>query len=104
MLDTANPIEHVPARHWESWRDRHAGATIIDVREPHEWLLGTLPGSETIQLAALPRHLDGLDRSTPVLFVCATGARSTTAAAWAMSMGFSTSASLAGGLVALGMA
>lgn len=103
MTTTPNAIEHVPARQWESWRDRH-DAIIIDVREPHEWQMGTLPDARTIPLASLPAHLDELDRDTPVLVVCATGARSTTAAAWLTAMGFAKPASLAGGLVALGMA
>ena len=103
MTNTPNAIEHVPARQWESWRDRN-DAIIIDVREPHEWQMGTLPGAKTIPLASLPAHLDELDRDTPILVVCATGARSTTAAAWLTAMGFHKPASLAGGLVALGMA
>ena len=103
MITNTPTIEHVPARQWESWQQRH-GATIIDVREPHEWALGTLPGSMTIPLASLPVHVGELDPDTPVLIVCATGARSTTAAAWLSAMGFSKPASLAGGLVALGMA
>ena len=103
LTNTPNAIEHVPARQWESWRDKH-DAVIIDVREPFEWARGTLPGSETIPLASLPQHIDGMDRSKPVLLVCATGARSTTAAAWMTAMGFDKPASLAGGLVALGMA
>ncbi len=103
LTNAPNAIEHVPARQWASWRDRH-DAVIIDVREPFEWARGTLPDSLTIPLASLPQHLDELDPATPTLIVCATGARSTTAAAWLMAMGFEKPASLAGGLVALGMA
>ena len=103
MITNTPTIEHVPALHWQTWQQRH-DATILDVREPHEWAMGTLPGSVTIPLASVPAHLDELDRETPVLVVCATGARSTTAAAWLSAMGFSKPASLAGGLVALGMA
>ncbi len=98
-----NTIEHVPAHDWEAWRDEH-GAVLIDVREPTEWATtGTLPGAELISLAGLPAAAEMMDRSTPILIVCATGARSTTAAAWLTSMGFERPASLAGGVVALGM-
>ena len=103
LVNAPNAIEHVPARQWESWRDRN-DAIIIDVREPHEWTNGTLPGSSTVPLASLPSHVAELDRDTAVLLVCATGARSTTAAAWLTAMGFTKAASLAGGVVALGMA
>ncbi|MCL1599575.1 MAG: rhodanese-like domain-containing protein [Actinomycetia bacterium] len=98
-----NTIEHVPAHEWETWRDER-DAVLIDVREPMEWAsTGTLPGAELISLASLPAAAEMMDRSTPVLIVCATGARSTTAAAWLTSMGFDRPASLAGGIVALGM-
>jgi rhodanese-related sulfurtransferase len=103
FTNTRTAIEHVPARQWASWRDAN-DATIIDVREPMEWAMGTLPGSETISLATLPSAVDGMDRDTAILLVCATGNRSTTGAAWLASMGFTRVASLAGGVVALGMA
>ena len=96
-------IRHVPARQWATWQDQH-DAVVIDVREPFEWARGVLPGSQTVPLASLPIAVDELDRETAILLVCATGSRSTTGAAWLSSMGFTNVASLAGGVVALGMA
>ena len=100
---TTNTIEHVPARLWESWRDEN-DAVVIDVREPMEWARGTLPESETISMMELPGTARTMDKDRAILLVCATGARSTTAAAWLMSMGFTKVASMGGGVVALGMA
>ena len=100
---TPNTIQHVPARTWEEWRDDN-DAVVIDVREPMEWARGTLEGSELISLASLPAAAQTMDKDKAVLLVCATGARSTTAAAWLSSMGFSNVASMGGGVVALGMA
>ncbi|NHZ70529.1 MAG: rhodanese-like domain-containing protein [Proteobacteria bacterium] len=97
-----NTIEHVPAYNWEAWRDEN-DAVVIDVREPDEWARGTLSGVETISLSTLPTAAGTMDRDTPILLVCATGARSTTGAAWLKSMGFDKVASLAGGVVALGI-
>jgi len=103
LTSLPNTIEHVPAHTWETWRDEN-NAVLIDVREPLEWATtGTLPGAELISLAGLPAAAATMDKATPVLIVCATGARSTTAAAWLTSMGFERPASLAGGVVALGM-
>ncbi len=99
---TPNAIRHVPARQWESWRDDN-DALVIDVREPMEWATGTLEGSERISLMSLPEAMSGVDRDKAILLVCATGSRSTTAAAWLASMGFTNVASLGGGVVALGM-
>jgi rhodanese-related sulfurtransferase len=70
---------------------------VIDVREPHEWLGGHLPGSRHIPLgrfregpkAALPR--DG------VIFVCAAGVRSHTAARLAEAVGLTRIYNMAGG-------
>ena len=103
MFTTApKAIRHVPARGWEAWRDDN-DAVVIDVREPMEWATGTLPGSLTISLSALPAAAKDMDRETAILLVCATGSRSTTAAAWLASMGFTKVASMGGGVVALGM-
>jgi rhodanese-related sulfurtransferase len=96
-----NTIEYVPAFNWETWRDDN-DAVVIDVREPIEWTAGTLPGSLTISLTSLPAAASTMDTTTAVLLVCATGARSVTAAAWLASMGFDKVASMAGGVVALG--
>ncbi len=70
---------------------------VIDVREPNEWSTGHLAGARLVPLAqfranpkaALPR--DG------VLFVCAAGVRSETAARVASSLGFSKIYNLTGG-------
>ncbi len=97
-----NTIRHVPARQRETWRNDN-DALVIDVREPVEWAAGTLEGSERISLMSLPEAMTDLDRGTAILLVCATGSRSTMAAAWLASMGFTNVASLGGGVVALGM-
>lgn len=70
---------------------------VIDVREPSEWSTGHLASARLVPLAqfranpkaALPR--DG------VLFVCAAGVRSETAARLAASSGFSKVYNLSGG-------
>ncbi len=103
LTSPPNTIEHVPAHNWEAWRDEN-DAVLIDVREPFECAAtGTLPGSDLIPLQGLPTAIEAMDRSTPVLIVCATGSRSTMAAAWLTTMGFDRPASLAGGIVALGL-
>ena len=51
-------------------------ASIIDVREPAEYLAGHLPGAVNIPMGQLPARLDELDRGVPVYVVCASGNRS----------------------------
>lgn len=93
----------VEAREWQTWtQDRDA--VIIDVREPFEWAMGTLPGAELIGLGSLFGQLDDLDRNRAILFVCRTGNRSGVAAELFVRHGFDEVANLTGGLVALGLA
>ncbi len=70
---------------------------VVDVREPHEWAAGHIAGSRLVPLgtfraspkSALPR--DG------VVFVCAAGMRSQTAARIAVSSGLTQVYNLTGG-------
>lgn len=95
-------IEQVPASEWQKWVTANDGV-IIDVRQPHEWEMGTLPGSQLISLANLPDALAELDRTRPTLLVCRSGNRSQQAAMFMHMSGFAAPANLAGGLKALGM-
>ena len=75
----------------------HGDVEIVDVREPREWSGGHLPGARLVPLdrlraapeAALPR--DG------ILFVCAAGVRSQTAARLAEALGLTKVYNLLGG-------
>jgi len=93
----------VEAREWQTWSREH-DAVIIDVREPFEWAMGTLPGAELIGLGSLFGRLNDLDRDRAILFVCRTGNRSGVAAELFVRNGFDEVANLTGGLVALGLA
>ena len=50
-------VEQVPAHEWEDWLEA-SGGMLLDVREPHEWQLGVLPGALMISMRELVgRHL-----------------------------------------------
>ncbi len=53
---------------------------IVDVREPNEWARGHIPGARLVPLAQLRADLDAAKLGEKVLFVCASGGRSMTAA------------------------
>ena len=93
----------VEAQDWQTWSQDHE-AVIIDVREPFEWAMGTLPGAELVGLGSLFARLDDLDRDRAILFICRTGNRSGVAAGLLAQRGFTEVANLTGGLVALGLA
>ncbi len=94
-------VERVPASEWENWSERNS-AVILDVREPHEWQLGTLPGATRIRMGEIvDRHAE-LDEASPLLVVCRSGARSLQVAQFLVTMGF-VAANMEGGMKALGL-
>ncbi len=91
----------VHASKWEAWAAEN-NALILDVREPDEWALGTLPDSTLMSMRELPHRMTELPKGTPILCVCRSGARSAQVAAFLTYNGYS-AANMTGGLAALGM-
>ena len=50
--------------------------TVVDVREPGEYVAGHVPGATLIPMGQLASRLAELDKSRPVYVVCASGNRS----------------------------
>lgn len=77
---------------------------IIDVREESEYHgeLGHIPGSTLIPLRRLQYEIENLDiaRDDPVVVVCRSGVRSTTAAAMLTGMAYTHVSNLKGGMLA----
>ena len=94
-------VENVPAEEWAEW-SKQRGATILDVREPDEWELGTLPGVLRISVGEIIERVEEIDSSKPVLVVCRSGGRSMQVAGYLAANGYET-ANLDGGMKALGM-
>lgn len=53
---------------------------VVDVREPAEWATGHVPGARLVPLAQLRADVDGALPRDDIVFVCAKGGRSATAA------------------------
>ena len=71
---------------------------LLDVREPWEVALGTLPGALAIPMGQLPARLAELDARRPVVCVCHHGVRSLHAAAFLLRRGFADVSNLSGGV------
>ncbi len=76
-----------------------AEAEVIDVRRPHEWEAGRIPGARRVEVNDLPAEARGLDRERPVVLYCRSGSRSELAADGLRAAGFDAYA-LAGGISA----
>ena len=70
---------------------------VIDVRGPEEWKQGHLPGARLVSLAELREDPRSALVGNGVLFVCAGGVRSQTAARIAVDHGMTRVYSLTGG-------
>lgn len=71
---------------------------VVDVRDGAEWAAGHLPGARSLPLDQLRADPDAaLPRKDGLVFVCARGARSLTAAKLAERLGYTTIYNLDGG-------
>jgi rhodanese-related sulfurtransferase len=85
----------------EARRMVEEGAQLVDVRGPHEWEAGHIPGARHLPLEQLPELVDELDRSRPVIAYCRGGSRSSMAAEALAGAGFEAS-KLSQGIVGWG--
>ncbi len=70
---------------------------IVDIRNPGEIALGSVPGSLAIPVGQLPGRADELDLSAPTVVYCAGGYRSSVAASLLRLRGFEDVSDLVGG-------
>jgi sulfur-carrier protein adenylyltransferase/sulfurtransferase len=72
---------------------------LIDVREPFEVEIASLPAARLIPLGTIPAMLDSLQRDRDIVVMCRSGGRSAEAARLLQAAGFSRVSSLSGGLL-----
>jgi adenylyltransferase/sulfurtransferase len=79
--------------------DAGTAPVILDVREPFEAAICSLPGAVLIPLGELTRRLDELDRSAEIVVHCKSGGRSARAVAILREHGFARAVNLTGGIL-----
>ena len=81
-------------------------AIVVDVRESGEWNEGHIPGARHIALGQLATRMGELDKfkSRPIIVVCATGNRSSSACGQFRKAGFEKVFNLQGGVSGWGSA
>lgn len=76
-----------------------AGAPLIDVRQPDEYVEVHVPGAVLIPLGQVPERVDEVPRDVPVYVICRSGNRSRTASAFLIEQGVDAT-NVAGGTLA----
>jgi molybdopterin/thiamine biosynthesis adenylyltransferase/rhodanese-related sulfurtransferase len=79
--------------------DAGSAPVILDVREPSEAAICSLPGAVLIPLGELPRRLAELDPAAELVVHCKSGARSARAVEMLREKGFTRASNLAGGIL-----
>jgi adenylyltransferase/sulfurtransferase len=72
--------------------------SLLDVREPYEWMIARLPDARLVPLDALPDAVSTLDPGADLVVYCHHGVRSAAAVAWLRDRGFQRVRNLTGGI------
>ena len=79
--------------------DRGEKLRIVDVREPNEFQICRIPGTELIPLGDIPKRYNELDPDQELIVHCKMGGRSAKAADFLRSVGFKRVLNLKGGIL-----
>ncbi|PTA66751.1 rhodanese-like domain-containing protein [Deinococcus arcticus] len=79
-------------------RKKREGARLVDVREHEEYMAGHIPGATNLPLSELIGRGDEIEPTT--ILICASGNRSSQAAAYLASLGKTGLMNLSGGTAA----
>lgn len=71
---------------------------LLDVREPWEWQLTHIDGSQHLPMGEIPLQIESLDKSHPTVVICHHGVRSLQVVAFLERLGFDNLHNLQGGI------
>jgi adenylyltransferase/sulfurtransferase len=80
--------------------DRGDSFVLIDVREPHEHRICSIPGARLIPLGEFPKHVGEFDPNADIVIHCKSGMRSAKACAVLRQNGFQHVRNVVGGILA----
>ena len=98
--DSAAPMAEITATALKARMDRGDKFTLIDVREPHEYAIGHIPGSRLIPLGTIEAKTSELDPDSDIVLHCKSGMRSSQALEILRGKGFKKLTNLKGGILA----
>lgn len=103
-------LEQITPAQFSEWANKHGNSTqkvlLIDVREPNEWAISSLPPSSEddsyeilhLSMGSIPSELNQLDPDRPTALLCHHGQRSHMVALFLQQNGFSELANISGGI------
>jgi adenylyltransferase/sulfurtransferase len=80
--------------------DRGDNFVLIDVREPHEYKICSIPGAKLIPLGEFPKHVGEFDKDADIVIHCRSGMRSAKACGVLRQAGFQHVRNVVGGILA----
>jgi sulfur-carrier protein adenylyltransferase/sulfurtransferase len=95
MSDTEIDVTELKAK-----LDRGDDFVLIDVREPHEYRIASIPGAKLIPLGEFPKHVGELNPDADIVIHCKSGMRSAKACGILRQAGFQKVRNVAGGILA----
>ena len=96
---TVNHATEITSVELKQRMDRGDTLKIVDVREPNEYQINRIPGSELIPLGDIPKRYAELNKSEKIVVHCKMGGRSAKAADFLRSVGFTSVLNLRGGIL-----
>jgi adenylyltransferase/sulfurtransferase len=96
---TVNSATEITSVELKQRLDRGDKLKIVDVREPNEYQINRIPGSELIPLGDVPKRVNELNPDDEIVVHCKTGGRSAKAADFLRSVGFKKVLNLKGGIL-----
>ena len=92
------PVKEISVQELKRRQDAGETVRLLDVREPWEVAIASVPGAFNIPLSELPQRLQELDPKAETVVMCKVGGRSSRAAAFLQTRSFEHVANLVGGI------
>lgn len=98
LVSSNVPIEEIAPLELKRRQQAASPPRVLDVREPWEVAIASLPGTINIPMNELPQRLAELDPKADTVVMCKAGSRSRRVAAFLQTRGFEHVANLTGGI------
>lgn len=100
LYTRVSPVKGLKALNEEQFRSalEQNHGLLVDVREPHEYKSGYIPGAQNIPLSRLPQKMSELPKDRDIFLYCKSGMRSNQAAKLLGRAGYTRLSHLQGGI------